>query len=173
LVDAILRKDRKATADLVGLHADAIYNYVRRRLMPRADLVDDIVQEVFLTAWEKVSSFRAESSLRAWLLGIARHKVEDYYRVRLREAVPLSDDYGVELTDEPELDNILDRARLHSKTQSVMAMLAEPYRIVLLWRYWENRSTQQIAAQIGKTEKAVERMLARARDQFRRRWSNV
>src|SRR5262245_22061030 len=141
--------------------------------MPHEDLVDDIVQEVFLTAWEKMSSFRGESSLRAWLLGIARHKVEDYYRTRLREAVPLSDDFPVELTDELELDNKLDRARLYSRTKSVMVTLTEPYRIVLLWRYWENHSTQQIAAQIGKTEKAVERILARARDQFRRRWTHV
>jgi len=47
LVTAILRKDRKATAEFVALYADAVHSYVRQRLIPRADLIDDLVQEVF------------------------------------------------------------------------------------------------------------------------------
>jgi RNA polymerase sigma factor (sigma-70 family) len=90
LAAALLRKDRKATADFVSLYADAIYAYVRRRLIPRSDLVDDIVQEVFVGAWDNLANFRGESSLRAWLLSIAKHKVEDYYRQRIRQAEVLA-----------------------------------------------------------------------------------
>jgi DNA-directed RNA polymerase specialized sigma24 family protein len=61
LVRAVLRKDRKASAEFVALHADAVYGYVRRRLIPRVDLVDDMVQEVFLAAWDDLASFRGES----------------------------------------------------------------------------------------------------------------
>jgi hypothetical protein len=42
LVAAILGRDRKAAAELVSRYADAIYSYVRHRLAPRADLVDDL-----------------------------------------------------------------------------------------------------------------------------------
>src|SRR5215510_8464938 len=77
LVEAVLRKDRKATAEFVNTYTDAVYSFVRHRLSPRLDLVDDLVQEVFIAAWENLSSFRGISPLRAWLLGIARHKVED------------------------------------------------------------------------------------------------
>src|ERR671937_1923108 len=73
LVAAILRKDRKATARFVADYTDSLYAYVRHRLAPRGDLVDDVVQEVFLAAIGSLSSFRGTSSLRAWLLGIARH----------------------------------------------------------------------------------------------------
>src|SRR5499427_10919283 len=85
LVAEIVSKDRKATAEFVARYADHVYAYVRRRLIPRADLVEDLVQEVFLAAWESLDKFRGDSSLRNWLLGIARHKVEDHYRKRLRE----------------------------------------------------------------------------------------
>jgi DNA-directed RNA polymerase specialized sigma24 family protein len=51
-----------------------------------------------------------------------------------------------------------------------MATLPEPYRLALLWRYWEKRSTQEMAMRTGKTEKAIERLLARAREMFRERW---
>jgi DNA-directed RNA polymerase specialized sigma24 family protein len=48
LVGAVLRKDRKATARFVAEYTDGVYAYVRHRLAPRADLVDDLVQDVFL-----------------------------------------------------------------------------------------------------------------------------
>ncbi len=173
LVDAILRKDRKATAEFVSAHADAVYSYVRGRLIPRIDLVDDVVQEVFLAAWEKLPQFRAEAPLRHWLMGIARHKVEDYYRSRLRQPdCQIDEDLPASAAPQaaPGPDERLDREKRHTRTRQVLQSLPEPYALVLLWRYWEKRSTQDIAAETGKTEKAVERMLARARAQFRRRW---
>ena len=91
LVAAILRKDRKATAEFVGRYSDSVYRFVRSRLAPRTDLTDDLVQEVFLTAWQQFGSFRAESSLYTWLMAIARHKVQDYYRALLRQPDPIED----------------------------------------------------------------------------------
>lgn len=176
LVNAILRKDRKATAEFVAAHADAVYAYVRRRLIPRVDLVDDLVQEVFLAAWEKLGKFRSEAPLRHWLLGIARHKVEDYYRSRLREPeCDLDEDSLTHSSPRQviDLDEYLDRENRQSQARKVLESLPEPYALVLLWRYWEKRSTEEMAAQIGKTEKAVERMLAHAREQFRTRWNDV
>src|SRR5947199_9983456 len=88
LIAAVLRKDRKASAEFVARYADAVYSYVRHRLLPRTDLVDDLVQDIFLSAWESLSSFRGASPVRSWLIGIARHRVEDYYRSRLRDPLP-------------------------------------------------------------------------------------
>jgi RNA polymerase sigma-70 factor (ECF subfamily) len=173
LVAAVLRRDRKGTAEFVSLHADGIYAYVRNRL-PRPDLADDIVQEVFVAGLENLSKFQGTSPLRFWLLGIARHKVEDYYRARLREAAS-SDEEDAELLSPavtPDFDEWVDRERLALRVQKVLRSLPEIYSLVLLWRYWEHRSAGDMAAQIGRTEKAVERLLARAREQFKRRWNN-
>ncbi len=172
LVDAILQRDRKATAELVALHADAVYRYVRGRLIPHVDLAEDLVQETFLAAWENLARFRGDAPLRKWLLGIARHKVEDYYRARLREAaLPDEEDEEPRLETEP-LDVMLDRTRAQRRTREVLAELPESYRVALLWRYWEQRSAREIAQATAKTEKAVERLLARAREQFRKRWND-
>jgi DNA-directed RNA polymerase specialized sigma24 family protein len=43
--------------------------------------------------------------------------------------------------------------------------------LMLLWRYWEQRSTRHMALAMGTTEKSVERTLARARARFRELWS--
>ena len=86
LVQAIVQRDRKATADFIAAHSDVLYAYVFRRVSPRIEVAEDLTQEVFLNALENLTQFKGDSSLRGWLLGIARHKVQDYYRDRLREA---------------------------------------------------------------------------------------
>jgi len=171
LVAAVLRKDRKATAEFVNTYTDAVYSFIRRRLSPRVDLVEDLVQEVFIAAWENLNSFRGVSPLRVWLLGIARHKVEDYYRGLLQSAQPLEPSVAEELPAvEFDLAAIADRERTEQRARQVIEELPEHYAAALKWRYWEKRSARQMAEVTGRSEKAIERLLARAREQFRRRW---
>jgi len=175
LVAAILRKDRKATARFVADYTDTVYAYVRHRLAPRADLVDDVVQDVFVAALGSLFSYLGNAPLRSWLLGIARHKVEAFYRQRLRDPEPLpeGDDAFEPAAGGALIDEQIDRARLEAKTQRILKRLPEAYGLALLWRYWENRSVRDIAEATGRTEKAVERLLARARARFRQLWDQV
>ncbi|HEV2178192.1 MAG TPA: sigma-70 family RNA polymerase sigma factor [Terriglobia bacterium] len=175
LVAAILRRDRKATAEFVGRYADVVYAYIHSRLTPRADLVEDLVQDVFLAAWKGLAGFQGVSSLEAWLLGIARHKVEDHYRSRLSAPDPLDevDPDSRHVTLDSTLDALIDTARLNEKAARTLAALPEAYRVALLWRYWEKVPAREMAERSGKTEKAVERLLYRAREQFRLKWAGM
>jgi RNA polymerase sigma factor (sigma-70 family) len=174
LVALILRRDRKATARFVAAYADGVYAYVRHRLAPRGDVVEDVVQEIFLAAFSGLSRFSGPS-LKAWLHGIARHKVEDFYRRSLREPMPLVDDEdeNVVADSRPLVDETIDRKRMVERTRDVLKRLPEAYSVALLWRYWENRSAREMAEATGKTEKAIERLLARARERFRQLWDEV
>jgi RNA polymerase sigma-70 factor, ECF subfamily len=174
LVLAVLRKDRKATAEFVGRYSGHIYGYVRSRLAPRYEQVEDLVQEIFLAAWENLSHYRATGSLQAWVMGIARHKLEDYYRERLRKP-EFSEDADLDpdtLTSGPVVDQVLEQDQLRKNTQRVLAALPEQYRLALIWRYWEKTPAREMAIKTGKTEKAIERLLARARAEFRERWNH-
>lgn len=175
LISDVLRKDRKATAEFVARYVDSLYGYVRRRVMPRLELADDVVQEVFLAAWQGLGHFRGDASLQGWLLGIARHKIEDYYRKRLREAEwPEGEDgSAADVAVIPLLDEELDRNSTGERVRRTMAALPETYSVALFWRYLEGRSVREIAQLTGKTEKAIERLLARARESFRRSWDHA
>jgi RNA polymerase sigma-70 factor (ECF subfamily) len=173
LLAGVLAKERKATAEFVDRCADWIYPFLRRRLVPRSELVEDLMQEVLLAAWEGLPSFRADASLRSWVLGIARHKVEDYYRGRLRDADTTGDDAAEEVAIVPILEQQLDAATQRERVHEVLSTLPEAYALALMWRYREEKSVREMAALTGKTEKAMERLLARARENFRKRWSDV
>jgi RNA polymerase sigma-70 factor, ECF subfamily len=171
LVQAVLAKERKSTAEFVELCTDWIYGFVRRRLMPRAELVEDLMQEILLAAWQALPNYRQESSLRSWVLGIARHKLDDYYRRRILETdLPEEDDGSEELTVTPAFEEQLDSASQQERIENVLADLPEAYSLALLWRYRDEKSAREMAELTGKTEKAIERLLARARQSFRRRW---
>ncbi len=160
----------------VELHADAVYRFLYQRL-DRPEALDDLVQDVFLAAWAGLGGFRGESEVRTWLLGIARHKVSDYYRSRLAELEIAEGDDGGELPDAlvtlPEAEDRLDAARVEARTRQVLATLPDAYRAVLVWRYWDERTLSEMAEITGHTEKSVERLLARARGMFKRRWRDA
>lgn len=173
LAAAVVRKDRKASAEFVERFTDPVYAYLRQRLAPRTELVDDLTQEVFLAALKGLPSYGGRSALKTWVLGIARHKVEDHYRAFLRRSETpddLDDESPFVPTEEPRFDELIDAAAVRSKTHRVLSRLPESYSYALRWRYWEKRSVREIAAEIGRTEKAGERLLARARARFKRLW---
>jgi RNA polymerase sigma-70 factor, ECF subfamily len=174
LIAAVLRKDRKATAEFVARYSDHVYGYVRARLAPRYEQIEDLVQEIFLSAWENLVRYRGDGSLQAWVMGIARHKVEDYYRQRLRAPEPLDEarEDSSLLAFNPQIDQLLDQRDLRQKAWRVLAEIPEEYRLALVWRYWDEASARDMAFKTGKTEKAIERLLARARAQFRERWNH-
>ena len=172
LVRAVLGRDRKATAEFVQLFSGRVYSYVRSRLAPRTEQVDDLVHETFIAAWQRLVTFRGDSPLETWIIGIARHKIQDYYRDRLSRMEVWEDDTEGEGENAagPALDMEIDRQLLVDRALSVLSRLPEQYATILLWRYWEHKNTREIGEAIGKTEKAVERLLARGREHFKRGW---
>jgi RNA polymerase sigma-70 factor, ECF subfamily len=173
LVLAVLRKDRKATAEFVSLCSDWLYPFICRRLMPRTDLAEDLMQEILVSAWQNLPKFRGESALRAWIIGIGRHKIEDYYRRRIRQTEVQHDELRLtEPTFTPQIQEKLETASQNDRVQKTLACLPEAYGLALIWKYREEKSLREMANFTGKTEKAIERLLARARKSFKKRWND-
>ncbi|MDQ6701016.1 MAG: hypothetical protein M3Z36_12620, partial [Acidobacteriota bacterium] len=77
---------------------------------------------------------------------------------------------SVALQFDPPWDETFDREALLARTRRTLALLPEAYRSALVGRYWDKRSTLDMALLAGKTAKSMERLLARAREQFKKRW---
>ena len=173
LVEGVLAGNRKAIGDMVERYSDVVYRFLVQRL-DRAEVVDDLVQEVFLAGWRNLSRFRQDSTLGTWLCAIARNKVADYYRERVHELIPSCDEEGElpeALVGNLNLEGEIDRERVAHKIDGILCLMPESYRAVLLWRYWDERSLAEMAKLTGKTVKAMERVLARARNEFAGRWN--
>jgi RNA polymerase sigma-70 factor (ECF subfamily) len=83
LIRAARRGEKFAFAALMQAHQQGVRGFLRRAC-GNADEADDLAQETFISAWERLGQFRGEASLRSWLCGIAYRKMLASRRSRSR-----------------------------------------------------------------------------------------
>lgn len=84
---AIGSGDTSCLRALYDRHAESAARLLRR-LAP-ADLTDDLLQETWVAVWQSAGSYRGDSSVRSWILGVARRQVHNMVRRRRVETVQL------------------------------------------------------------------------------------
>ena len=156
--------DRQAFEQLVRLHKDSLYRFVRR-YVGNADDAYDVVQDAFVSAWLALRKFDPAQSFAAWLYAIALNKCRDRSRrnaVRQRflalfgvgapqHAVASDEDSGQRL--EQRL-LCLDRE---------ISNLPRQYKEPLLLALQSGLTQQEVARQLGTSTKAIELRIRRAR----------
>ena len=71
--------ERSEFERLLSAERISIERYVRYRISSRAD-AEDVLQEVYLTAYQRFSQLKSKESFKPWLISIARNKCNDYFR---------------------------------------------------------------------------------------------
>ena len=89
LLRQIARGDEQAFEVLYGCHSTPLYNYLLR-LTHHTTVAEDLLQEVFVVAWEKAGSFRGDAQVKTWLFRIAHHQAISWLR-RKREVLTVDD----------------------------------------------------------------------------------
>jgi RNA polymerase sigma-70 factor (ECF subfamily) len=142
LVLAVARGDEQAFARLYAAYVRMVHAIVLGRV-PRRD-VDDLVQDVFVTAYTRIRELRDPAAFGGWLAAIARNRATDYLR-HARVEVDMPDDLPGGDPIEAETIAVLDAIR----------KLPEAYRETLLMRLVEGMSGQDIAGRTGLTPASV------------------
>lgn len=152
--------DTEAFAQVYDHFFLPIYRYTSFRAP--SELVEDLVSDVFVKAWEKLHQYRVRKDIPfgAWLFRIARHTVIDAYRTqRFFEDVS-------EETPDPDHMNRADAA-VHQKdllrmVRGALATLPRRYREVLLLSYMGGLSHAEVARSLRLSEGAVRILKFRA-----------
>ena len=142
LVRAAQHGDRPAFDALYARFGRLVYGVLLSRV-GRTD-AEDLVQEVFLTAFERLSSLRDPSAFGGWLAAIARRRAVDHIR-RARPVDELPDDLAAPDTAHAEASQIL----------AVIQRLPDAYRETLVLRLVEGMTGPEIARHTGLTEGSV------------------
>ncbi len=163
-----------ASEEFVRLHLDDLYEFVHYRVGGDRGLAEDVVQDTFVVALERMGGFEGNSSLHTWLCGIARNKLRTHRRKRkplpledvLLEADADIDRILADVEHSPLPDWILERQETQDLVGATLSSLAPEYRAALVAKYMDGTSVSAIAEQLGKGEKAAESTLQRARVAF-------
>ncbi len=173
LITALKGRDRSAWSAAVDHHLHEVYGFVFHLVGGDQAVAEDLNQETWLEALDGIDRCdAARGSFRNWLFGIARRRVALYFRRRMLAGnpTPLCDQLEefTELGDISVLpEDVLQQVEQRSVVRAAILVLPDDRREVLIWKYVEGLSVETIAIRMGKTAKAVESLLSRAREQMR------
>lgn len=176
LVDRLLAGDRAAFDAFFNEYYPKLFRFVKRRLPRDPATAEDIAQGTLCRALESLRSFRGEAALMTWLCTLCRREMS----ARWRETRAFADAPEL-LEDDPEIRAALEsllagevdplqmstRAQVRETIRTALDYLPAPYADALEWKYVLEMSVADIAARLGRSTKATESLLTRARTAFR------
>ena len=165
VVPADRARDDVDIAALFDQHAEALARFVARVLGNGAH-VEDVVQEVFLTAHQKRAQLSSVENVRAWLYGVAAKKAQHHIRakVRLRDALERLGLWHMRSAPSPEGDVVTVESK--ARVQRAMATLSPHLRAVFVLYELEELNGREIALALSLPEKTVWSRLRLARERF-------
>ena len=148
-----------------------VWAYLSARC-PSPTTAEELTSEVFLAAVDAVRRNSATPVSVPWAIGVARHKLVDYWRGEAREqsrvqAVAGGFLFGAGRSDDP-WDARLDEMR----AREVLQRIAPQQRAALCLRYFDGLPVAVVAAELGRSLHATEALLMRAKAAFRREYEN-
>lgn len=174
---AVLAGDRDAYSALVRRYSPTVFR-VAYRITGSEDDADEVVQETFLRAYQKLASFEGRSSFSTWVYRIAsncaldmlgRKKVPAQSRVA-EETDPEQGDVQVADSNAGPERLLLSR-EIEATQQAAMETLTATERTAFVLRHMEDRSTEEIAAALSIAPNAAKQAVFRAVQKLRRQLS--
>ncbi len=136
-----------------------VYRYFHRATAGDRRLTEDLTQETFMACVRAAREGVTDATTMPWLMGVARHKLIDHYRRRTREERKLSLVWSSRPDDHTSTTfDVTDDEAL-----TALASLSDQHRLVLVLRYVDDLTVSEVAAAIGRSVRATESLIVRAR----------
>ena len=181
LLRRLKNRDERAFREMLAEHRDRVYNITFRMLGNRAE-AEDVAQEVFITVFKTIDSFREESKFSTWLYRVTvnhcKNRIKylarrhDRDRDELDETKPAGD-AAPGATGVPVVarrpDRALEGAQMEQILQEAIAQLDEDHRLLVVLRDVEDLSMEEIVEITGLPDGTVKSRLHRARLALRKK----
>jgi RNA polymerase sigma-70 factor, ECF subfamily len=164
------KEDRAAVELMMREYKNAVYSLVYR-ILNDPNAARDALQQTFYEALRDLSRFRARSSVKTWLLGIANHRALDLVRRNSREGRFVSageEAESIAETTSPEVPSALDARRREAALEDCLRHLTPQTRSALLARYQRGLSYEEMAAESGEKPGTLQARVTRALPALRR-----
>lgn len=162
--------DPAAVERLLDEVGPVVYGFVHARVGGDEAAAADLVQETLLEAVRSAGGFRGEAALATWVCTIARRRVARYYERERRQEAARRGLRALPGGDEEPTTPAAPEQEIDGRDEVIRALGALPalHRQVLVLKYLDDRSVEEIASELGKGRTQVQSLLQRARDGLRR-----
>jgi RNA polymerase sigma factor (sigma-70 family) len=163
--------DQKAYAELMQRYKDSIY-FMALKMVNNKDDAMDLTVETFGKAFENIEKYKPDFAFSTWLFRIATNNCIDFIRKKRLNVVSLQslseedkDDKQLQIASDslnPEQTSI--KKQESEKLKSIVEQLPQRYRTLIILRYYDEQSYEEIAQQLDLPLGTVKAQLFRARD---------
>ncbi len=163
LIERAKMGDEAAVAQLYETHVDKIFRYIAYRV-PDSD-AEDITADVFVNMVQGLASFTYTGApFESWLYRIASARIADFYR-KNKKIQQLELDERL-TTDLPKPEDKLILTQEQQELRRKLKQLGDDQQTLLILRFVERKSHEEVAKIMGKTVGAVKTMQHRALQQL-------
>ncbi|MGD0284534.1 MAG: RNA polymerase sigma factor [Candidatus Saccharimonadales bacterium] len=166
LISEILAGDSEQYRYLVERYHKGLINHLANLLQDET-LAEDIAQEAFIQAYNKLHLYNSDYAFSTWLYKIASNLA--YRSIKqIKRTVDIADIEEILPDETMTTAEKLDIAQTKATVQEAIQTLEVNYQQVIALYYWDNLSYEQIAAVIDKPIGTVRTWLYRAKEQLRK-----
>lgn len=153
--------DQPSFGALYDHYITPIYRFVMVKTNHRAD-AEDLTHEVFLSAWQNLKNYKFQGfPFSSWLYQIARNKIIDYYRTKkIHHSIDDVDENLFEIVG--ALEGGLDKSIALESVKTALADLSPDQQDVIVMKFIEDLSNEEIAKVMGKSDGAIRLLQHRA-----------
>lgn len=166
LVQRMATGDTRALDEIYTRHGPSVLSFLTARLNNR-QVAEEVLQDVMLAAWRNAANFRGDSSVRTWLLVIARNRAINMYRKHQPALISFDEAFDAPVNDTEPLERFERKVKSSSVRQAI-THLSEPYREVLELVFYHQLSGAEAAEVLGVQVGTVKSRLHRAKEELRR-----
>lgn len=154
---------------LVGKYEQPLRRYLAHVFRSNKDDLEDILQEVFIAAYRNLNDFDQSLKLSTWLYRIAHNKAIDFWRSRqARHLADWDEEMMANIPDHQDFRDSLDNEFLRKNLDKIIANLSDKYREVVILRYIEDKSYEEISDILQKPPGTVAAWLNRAKKELKK-----
>lgn len=159
-----LAGDDTAFTYLFNRYRDAIRRLFAQRLGGTTD-ADDLLQETFIKVYINLGRYNPDYTFGQWVYTIARNTFVDFRR-RRQEDLPIDERFAAPASPAPTPEESVINLQQRSQIEQYLDRLAPRYRQLILMRFFEEYSYEEIAAKLALPLGTVKTQIHRAREQM-------
>lgn len=147
--------------ELFNLNRSSVERFVRFRLTSKED-ADDLLQEIYLTAYKKFNQLKNKDAFKAWIISIARNKCNDYFKTKSSQL-----EISIDTISEKEIPNSRYGISDILIVRETLDLLGDKDKQILYLYFWKGYPQSEIAKKLDIPLGTVKSRLHTAKQNFK------
>ncbi len=159
-------------SEIISRYQSKIFRYISRISSISNDDIEDLTQDVFLSAYENLNSFNSELSFSSWIYRIAHNKTINFWKKYQREFGSISLEGSMFIVEsifnEHSVEIDIEKIENKEQVDKILKLMSPKYKEVLILKFLEHKDYKEMSDILQKPMGSIATLVNRAKKQFKK-----